>query len=62
MPKPEYLGDSVYIEPWDMSPYSFKLYLDNGMGHHTEIYMEDTVVLALEKYLTDVKKELGIDV
>lgn len=58
MPKPKYLGDSVYIEPWEISPYSFILYLDNGLGRHTEIYLEDTVVLALEEYLANAKEEL----
>jgi hypothetical protein len=39
--KPEYLGDSIY---YVFDGYQIKLYLDNGMGEHTTIYLDPNVV------------------
>jgi hypothetical protein len=46
-----YLGDSVYAT----SDYGrIKLYLDNGNGPHTTIYLEQEVYDALVKFATEI--------
>lgn len=52
-----YLGDSVYVKPWEQMN-GVQLYLDNGEGPHTIIYLEDAVMEALVKYITSVYGEL----
>lgn len=44
MGEPVYLGDSVYAQ---MDGVSVRLYLDNGLGAHSEIYLEPAVYSAL---------------
>ena len=43
--EPTYLGDSVYARPWP--PNGVVIYLDNGHGPHTEIYLEPSVIAGL---------------
>lgn len=44
----EYLGDSVYIE---YTGDGVRLYLCNGMGDHTEIYMEGYVIDKFQQFI-----------
>ena len=45
--KEEYLGDSVYVKTEDGF---IKLYLDNGSGPHTIIFLEPSVMEALVEW------------
>jgi len=44
----EYLGDSVYIE---FTGDGVRLYLDIGMGAHTEIFMEGDVIDKFQQFI-----------
>jgi len=44
----DYLGDSVYIE---FVGDGVRLYLDNGEGAHTEIFMEGYVIDAFQRFI-----------
>jgi len=43
----QYLGDSVYA---DYDGYQIRLYLDNGLGVDTEIFMEPDVMHSFIAY------------
>ena len=43
----EYLGDSVYAE---FDGFGLRLYLDNGAGKKSKIYLEPDVVEKLDKF------------
>lgn len=54
--KPQYLGDSVY---YVFDGYQIKLYLDNGMGEHTTIYLDPEVANKLADniiYIEEARK------
>ena len=46
----EYLGDSVYVEDWN-DGYGLALFLDNGAGAHTMIFLEKSVLSSLKRYI-----------
>jgi len=48
----DYLGDSVYAE---ISQGVVKLYVDNGYGPQDEIYLEQEVIDALNRYVQRIK-------
>jgi hypothetical protein len=45
-----YLGDSVYVRPWNIDPECLVLYLDNGEGPHNEIVLEPEVLEEFIRY------------
>ncbi len=47
MRKPDYLGDSVYV---DFDGFHLILTTNNGEGPANTIYLEDTVFLTLKRY------------
>ena len=51
----EYLGDSVYVEV-DIDQERLVLTTENGYGANITIYLEQSVVDALLKYLERVRK------
>lgn len=51
----EYLGDSVYAE---YLGDGVRLYLDNGMGAHTEIFMEGSVIAALQLFVKQAQEPI----
>lgn len=48
--EPTYIGDSVYIREGSFKG-QFILYLDNGLGPHTEIYIEREQLLSIIQYV-----------
>jgi len=50
--EPQYLGDSVY---YVFDGYQIKLYLDNGLGEHTTIYLEPNVANRLAEKILEIK-------
>ena len=50
--KPQYLGDSVY---YVFDGYQIKLYLDNGMGEHTIIYLDPEVADKLADKILEIR-------
>lgn len=50
----DYLGDSVYVKQDECG--GFLLYLDNGYGPHTEIYLEPEVYEALTIFVERAKR------
>lgn len=48
-PPPVYIGDSVYVR-YEGSRLTLRLYLDNGMGPHSEIVLEHEHLEALDAY------------
>jgi hypothetical protein len=58
MPKPAYIGDSVYAAPSVNDPTLAKIYLSNFRGDESHvIYLEPEVRRELIKYLTDFDKK-----
>ncbi len=49
----DYLGDSVYAT---FDGYITTIYLDNGMGAHTQIVMEPEVLEALDRFVKRCKQ------
>lgn len=48
LPLKEYLGDSVYAE---FDGFTVTLYLDNGEGRHSEIVLEPSTFVSLERFM-----------
>lgn len=53
MAKPEYLGDSVYI---DTDGFYLVLTTDNGEGATSTIYLDPSVYAALVDYVSRLKQ------
>lgn len=49
-PPPSYIGDSVYVRYGGYST-AIELYLDNGLGPHTKIFLEPEVVTGLKYWM-----------
>ena len=54
--KKDYLGDSVYCE---FDGYALVLTTNNGEEDSNRIELEPEVIAALERYLTELKKEIA---
>lgn len=54
---PQYLGDSVYIQPDPQWPAALVIYLDNGQGVHKIIHLDPEVWNALSTYIQKHKIE-----
>jgi hypothetical protein len=52
----EYLGDSVYA---DFDGYHVILYLNNGDGAHSQIFLEPQVLFALDRYRKQLAEQLA---